>query len=631
MARVMNPQSFRTRLVLLLLLVIIPAGVLLLLSNVARLETEREKVREQTVCAAKLAAASQAYFVREARQLLATVIQTHPAAVLSTDRTYCEKRLATLRLLAPDFDDFGLIEPDGTLFCHTLGTNVERAKIVAPELLTRVIETHQFGMSDLHPDGPLGQPTLQFAYPIFDSKNNLVRLLYASLKLPLLDKALAAIPLPQAGLVRVTDRRGNTVAQNPRTGVPPESKHPNSFILELPRAISTNFFEAAAADGTKLVFAVSPVLDETTPVLSVHVMAPRKILFARADSEFGASLAGMMLIGTLVLALAWWYSKRAFVRPVTAMLSVTDRLANGDLSARTGITEGKSELHLLARRFDGMAETLAARQRELEKANLEVKKSNSLLELRVQERTRELATLNGELEAFCYSVSHDLRAPLRHMDGFARILVEEKSLESNPVAQRYLGSISKSAEKMGALIEDLLAFSRMARQAMSTTKIETNTMLNELIPEITSQELNREIEWNLGGLPAVNGDRSLIRQVWWNLLANAVKYTRGKEPAKIDVSATAGNDEIIFMVEDNGAGFDMRYADKLFGVFQRLHSENEFEGTASASRMSAASLTGMAAAPGPRANRAKARNSSFPSRSILLRKVARVYRRPALS
>src|SRR6187401_3620177 len=169
--RVMILQSFRTRLVLLMLLVLIPAGVLVLLSNIARLESEREKVREQTVFAAKLAAASQAYFVREAHQLLATVIQTHPAPALSTNRLSCEKRLATLRLLAPDFSDFGLIERDGTVFCHTLGPNVEATNIVAPELIKRVLEKHEFAMSDLHNDGPRGEPTLQFAYPIFDSNN----------------------------------------------------------------------------------------------------------------------------------------------------------------------------------------------------------------------------------------------------------------------------------------------------------------------------------------------------------------------------------------------------------------------------------------------------------------------------
>ena len=575
----MNPQSFRTRLVLLVLLVLIPAGVLVLLSNIARLETEREKVREETVCAAKLAAASQAYFVREARQLLATVIQTHPAGVLSTNRTYCERRLATLRLLAPDFGDFGLIERDGTVFCHTLGTNVETAKIVAPEFIKRVLEKPEFAMSNLHRDGLPGEPTLQFAYPVFDSNNRLVRLMYASLKLPLLDNALAEIALPEAGVVRVMDRLGNVVAQNPGSGALPDGDQPSALMLEMARAISTNLFETDGADGTKRVFAVSPVTDGKTPVLSVHVVAPRKILFAQADAEFGASVVGMLLIGALVLALAWWYSKRVFVRPVAAMLSATDRLANGDLSARTGIADGASELHLLAQRFDGMAETLAARQRELEKANVEVKKSNTRLELRVQERTRELETLNDELEAFCYSVSHDLRAPLRHMDGYARILVEEKSLEANTVAQRYLGSITKSAEKMGVLIDDLLRFSKMARQSMSTSTVETGAIVKELIREISAQEPARQIEWNVGTLPSVNGDQSLIRQVWWNLLANAVKYTRGKEPAKIEVNATAENGEVIFKIEDNGAGFDMKYAEKLFGVFQRLHPESEFEGT----------------------------------------------------
>ncbi len=578
----MNLRSFRTRLVLLVLVVLIPAGVLVLLSNVARLESDRERIREQTVSAAKLAAASQGYFVREAHQLLKTVVQTHPVEVLSTNPVSCERKLRTLRLLAPDFSDFGLVEKDGKVFCHTIEGVRESEKIVAPGLAQRILEKPEFTVSDYHGDSALGEPILQFAYPIFGPDRRVARFMYASIKLSLLEKALAEVALPEAGVVRVTDRLGNVVAQSRRSDSAAGKAHSSERLPEVAEVawpVSTNLFETGRADGTRGVFAVSPVTDGAASYLSAQVIVPREILFAQADAEFGASFAGMLLIGALVLALAWWYSRRAFVRPVAAMLAATERLTKGDLSARTGITGRDNELNLLARRLDGMAETLASRQHELEEANTKVMKSNTLLEKRVQERTRELETLNEELEAFCYSVSHDLRAPLRHMDGYARILAADKSVESNTVAQRHLGSITKSAEKMGVLIDDLLRFAKTARQPMSATTIETDSVVKELIREFSAQEAARRIEWNVGPLPAVQGDLTLIRQVWWNLLSNAVKYTRRKDPAKIQVSASVEQREIVFKVEDNGAGFDMKYADKLFGVFQRLHTESEFEGT----------------------------------------------------
>jgi PAS domain S-box-containing protein len=194
-------------------------------------------------------------------------------------------------------------------------------------------------------------------------------------------------------------------------------------------------------------------------------------------------------------------------------------------------------------------------------------------------RTAELEAANDELEAFSYSVSHDLRAPLRHIDGFSNMLRDECGPALNDPGRRYLGVISESVKQMGRLIDDLLAFSKMGRVEMRRTRISMNDLVKEVLGELAGEIKGRNIEWDIHSLPDVWGDRSMLKQVWVNLLSNSVKYTRPRELAKIKIESSKKNDELEICVQDNGAGFDMKYAEKLFGVFQRLHRAEEFEGT----------------------------------------------------
>jgi signal transduction histidine kinase len=201
------------------------------------------------------------------------------------------------------------------------------------------------------------------------------------------------------------------------------------------------------------------------------------------------------------------------------------------------------------------------------------------LERKVADRTARLQTLNEELEAFSYSVSHDLRAPLRHIDAYTQILREEAADMLNAASQRHLAVINDAARRMGALIDDLLEFSRMGRSELKRGRVNMEQLVEEVRGETERETKDRAISWSIGNLPEVKGDRALLKQVWVNLLSNAVKYSRHGAQAEIRIGATARDGETEFFVQDNGAGFDMEFADKLFGVFQRLHASDEFEGT----------------------------------------------------
>jgi len=212
-------------------------------------------------------------------------------------------------------------------------------------------------------------------------------------------------------------------------------------------------------------------------------------------------------------------------------------------------------------------------------ANEEIRRLNVELEKHVAERTAELEAANKELEAFSYSVSHDLRAPLRHIEGFVEILISTKTKSLDEESQRHLARISESTRQMGRLIDDLLTFSRTARAEMKKTHFQLTDLVRGCIRDLEQETAGRQVEWVLPKLPRVCADPSLLRQVMTNLLANALKFTRPRKMARIELgSHSEGNEHVIF-VRDNGVGFDPRYTEKLFGVFQRLHRAVDFEGS----------------------------------------------------
>jgi signal transduction histidine kinase len=222
--------------------------------------------------------------------------------------------------------------------------------------------------------------------------------------------------------------------------------------------------------------------------------------------------------------------------------------------------------------------------RDRQAAHAALAGSNSRLELRVIARTAELEQSNRELEAFSYSVSHDLRSPLRSIDGFSRLVLEENKDQLSPDTARKLGVIRAGAQQMGMLIDDLLSFSRLGRVELKKRRLYTDGVVNEVIAELKQENPDRQIEFVVHDIPACYADPTLIRQVFRNLLGNAVKFSRLRPAARIEVGSIAGTDTsnrgmVTYFIKDNGAGFDMRYIDKLFGVFQRLHRMEDFPGT----------------------------------------------------
>lgn len=344
-------------------------------------------------------------------------------------------------------------------------------------------------------------------------------------------------------------------------------------------------------------------IDGKDIVVSKRIVRNNEILgmvYIRADSELYQRLidylgifAGVAMLSLIVVLLLWTWLQGRLLHPILATSAVARQVVESrDYSLRVEKTT-EDEIGDLVDAFNDMVAEVGRRSEALETSNraLEhevmerenaqeaLRKLNADLEQRVADRTTQLEAANKEMESFSYSVSHDLRAPVRAISGFSRMLFEDHGEQLDDEARRKLGVVQSEASRMGTLIDDLLAFSRLGRTAIQKTELDMTELVRGVYARLRTEHQGPETEFRLGSLPKGMGDKSLLAQVWINLLGNALKFSSKRERPLIEVNAISDAKEYIYFVRDNGAGFDPRYQAKLFGVFQRLHDASEFPGT----------------------------------------------------
>jgi light-regulated signal transduction histidine kinase (bacteriophytochrome) len=296
----------------------------------------------------------------------------------------------------------------------------------------------------------------------------------------------------------------------------------------------------------------------------IILVALSRSLVLEAADRFLYWIIGFGAILVAVGILVAWLISRNFTRRLDRLSQATAALASGDYSSPVTVDK-QDELGRLATAFNSMA--------------LQVTHAQHSLEQQVRDRTKELETANKELESFSYSVSHDLRAPLRAVSGYAIMLKEDYEDSFDPEAKRITGNIISNVKMMGRLIDDLIAFSRLGKREIARRNVDMKALAEACTSELLNGWPEEKFNLVVGELPRCFGDEDLIRQVWLNLIGNALKYSSRTADPLIEIGSTGKPNEVAWFVRDNGAGFDMKYADKLFKVFQRLHSQEEFEGT----------------------------------------------------
>ncbi len=569
--------SLRARLISLVLLCLLPVLGMTIYNCIEDRRLAIAQVRDDMRQVSKTAATQQSQTVANAQQLLVVLAKIRRVTENIPDE--CTGILREILKSYPLYNNIGVVKPNGQVVCSAVDTT--QNNIRAPQAwLQQTIKNRSFtvGRYAQKSDRPA---TIVFCYPVFDYKNAVKSVIFLTLNPKWLERLAPEIPLPVGSTLSILDRNGIVIARYPQPQDWQVQSTVNVPAIKQMLLQGKDIAEVNGVDGSQYLY-VPTARYTNADVYMAAIGISQVEPFAQANRTLWRNLLGLGLVAAIAITIAWFGSELFWIRPLNKLVSATQRLAAGDLHARVNLPNRHEELSQLARTFDYMAASLERQLTEIKLAESQVRQLNQTLEQRVAERTAQLELTNKELESFAYSVSHDLRAPLRHINGFvealSRHLESDRSLSDRKVAH-YIDVIQASSQKMGQLIDALLGLARIGQKQLIYQPVDVRLLVDEaisLIYQHTEVDERESIDFTIAQLPTVMGDPALLQQVFSNLVDNAVKFSRLSHPPKITIGSLT--DGTIF-IQDNGVGFAMAYADKLFAAFQRLHSQKDFPGT----------------------------------------------------
>ncbi len=558
--------SLRSRLLLLILIAVVPALGLILWNGLA---WERSMVSDAHAEAQRLA--SLAVHENEHQVQVAQLFATMLADAVKQpdmDPKMCGSFLASLGPLSQTYRRITVLDPAGRVLCQrglTGDSPDPRVRVAVQE----AVDSKMRVIGDYEAGSETDNVILPIAQPILDSGGRVQQVVFLSADLSWLEEIVGQVRLPAGSVLSVVSR-GNVVARFPTGGGNLDVRQP--FPTSAKLSGDEGMFQEQAATGDEWLHAYARLKDAPSPTF-IDVAIPARVAFADADAQFRLTLVLLGASTVTALAVAWGFGDIFILRRISPILETTRRITAGDLRARTGVRHKFGELSQLASEVDKMAAELEHREGEIRNLNTE-------LEERVRARTAELEAANCELDAFAYSVSHDLRTPLSGIDGFVRLLRQEHASQLDVEGQRYLQLVQGNVEAMTSLVNALLDLSRSSRRPLEKREVAPAEIAREALARLTPLSEGRQLDVTIGDLPACRADPVLLKQVYVNLLSNAIKFTRTRPVARIRVKGERlpETGELAYSVSDNGVGFDMNQADKLFGTFQRLHGEDDYPG-----------------------------------------------------
>jgi len=589
-------SSLRARLLLLLFLALLPAYGFILYSVFEARQQAAEHARENALWLTRLMASEQKSLIEVIRQQLQSLAQL--SIVRRPEQAaLCSRTFASLRAQNAFYANLGVIDADGTLRCSALPF-AGRVNLSDRDFFREAMRTRAFAVGGYQISRVTGKGSANLAYPVLDAANTPQAAVFVALDLSALaDRLIETTSLPEGSTLTILDNHGTILAHQPDTEQWVGKSLPDAPLIQTILSHGKEgIAEEAGIDGVERLYVFKPFYSTAAKQIYISAGIPTAAVFADAQRLLARALLLMALVTAAVAAVIWVGSNDLLLRPAATLMRAARRLGQGDLGVRTDLPHTSDEFGQIASSFDDMANTLQTREAEAARAEEEIHRLNADLERKVIERTAELAAANQELEAFSYSVSHDLRAPLRAIDGFSQAVIEDYADKLGDQGRDYLNRVRAATQHMGHLIDDLIKLARVARAEMKRETVDLSALAGSVLADLQTSEPARKVDWRIEPGLVTSGDANLLRVALDNLLGNAWKFTGRQAHARIEFGAlhqaSPGMDEVdrvgnrqpktgeqAFFVRDNGVGFDMTYAGKLFSAFQRLHNVGEFPGT----------------------------------------------------
>ncbi|HVV01969.1 MAG TPA: ATP-binding protein [Verrucomicrobiae bacterium] len=506
-----------------------PALAIIVHTNIERRDIEKARVREGALSLSRLAAAKEEKFLKNTRQLLATLNQ-FPFLLVSTNRAFTSTALSNLQKLSPDYTGFGLIETNGELFCKNDNPD-PHVNVGHRAYFRRVIETQKFSVGDFVKPLSSREPTLSFGYPVFDESGRLLRVLYASIKANRFSEAISDLDLPEGACVTVLDSAGTVLARVPNPQLWVGGQASNNPTARAIVGATNSEFDLTGLDQVQRHIAVTKVLNEGKPSLYVAVEVPLNVLFARANAALTRSLLALASVSFIIWLVVQLYARRYFLRPMNSLSAAARRLAAGDLSARAGNLSGAEELVQLGAALDEMAETEQQRTAELIQAN-EILRAEIAERQRAEQRIKEQEQEKKKLEeqflrsqrmesigALAGGIAHDLNNALVPVVMGAEMLLEGGGDSSE--TEKLLQLITTSGKRCTEMVKQIVGFARGTRGKAGPVPLrqlvnEVAGIARETFPKTIVTEVSADPTlWN------VEGDPTEFHQVLLNLCVNA--------------------------------------------------------------------------------------------------------------
>jgi signal transduction histidine kinase len=567
----------RTQLLMLALLLTLPAVGIIAYSGLKTRSADYHKAVVESQKLADNLAETQENLAREAGQIASLL--TELPELQSGKGEKVQSILTNTLKNNPQYQNILLAAADGTVWASAIPLNKRKVSAAGRVYFDKARTTLRFSAGEYVISRSTGKPSIHMASPlVFQGRFHGAVIL--TIDLDVMRSILGRSQLPANANYVLVDRNGIIISRGRALGEAVGQPIKANDLQRMQQGPDRDSYEFTRKDGERRIVTYRKIRlpGEQEPYMYVRAGMSLREAVATANRQLLSNLITLLpfIICSFIIVLV--IGKRSIADRVEKLQAASHKIADGDLEVRVAPLVPGGEFGELALSFDHMAGRLAANLAEIRRAQSEIKTLNTGLEQKVARRTAQLEALLKEQEAFSYTVSHDLSAPLRHINSFSTMLREELGEQITPECRRYLERICAASAKMAELIRELLALSQINRERMKPEKVNLSTIAADIIQMLAETEPERTVAVTIAPELSVTGDEPLLRIALQNLLDNAWKYTARTAAPHIEMGQCIINGEAVFFIRDNGAGFDMNYKDKLFTVFQRLH-DSDYKGT----------------------------------------------------